>query len=86
MTDRKGTVHSARMRQVPEGGAGMSDYNYANFPLDLEMPTFDAWMGGVRAGEKAPDGVLTDAASGDAVRLSDVWKRGTLVIEFGSLT
>ena len=29
----------------------MDDYNYATFPLDLEMPTFDAWMGGVRAGD-----------------------------------
>ena len=64
----------------------MSEYNYRNFPMNLEMPTFELWPGMTSAGERAPDGVLIDAASGDEVKLSDHWRRGTLVIEFGSLT
>ena len=64
----------------------MSEYNYREFPIDMEMPDFERWPGLIAAGERAPDGELVDAASGERVLLSDLWRRGTLVIEFGSVT
>ena len=61
-------------------------YNYANFPLDMQDADFSAFPNILHAGTDAPDGVLTDAATGDESRLSDYWSNGTLVIEFGSAT
>lgn len=64
----------------------MHDYNYATFPLDLCGDEFAAFRDALPAGTRAPDGVLVDAATGDEVRLGDLWSRGTLVLEFGSFT
>jgi len=64
----------------------MSEYNYPNFPLDLDAETFAAFPDVLSAGGAAPDGELTDAHSGETVRLSELWKTETLVIEFGSFT
>jgi hypothetical protein len=61
-------------------------YNYEHFPLDLCQPDFAAFPTVLRAGGPAPDGELTDAATGARVRLSDHWRKGPLVLEFGSLT
>jgi hypothetical protein len=64
----------------------VSEYNYQSFPLDLDAETFAAFPLGPKAGTAAPDGQLTDGATGAVVRLSDLWKSETLVIEFGSFT
>ena len=64
----------------------MSEYNYATFPLDMETATFERFRRAPAAGERAPDGELTDASDGATVRLSDYWRRGPTVVEFGSLT
>ena len=64
----------------------MSEYNYESFPLDMEMSDFDRWPRLTSAGERAPDGILVDATDGSEVALSSVWRRGPLVVEFGSLT
>ena len=37
-------------------------------------------------GEAAFEGKLTDAHTGDVVRLSDIWKSETLLMEFGTFT
>jgi hypothetical protein len=62
------------------------DYNYAGFPLDMDMADFVAFPDALRAGERAPDGDLIDASTGETVRLSGFWRGGPLVIEFGSFT
>ncbi|MCI0439630.1 MAG: hypothetical protein L0177_10935 [Chloroflexi bacterium] len=64
----------------------MQAYNYANFPPSTDEEDFASFPNVLKAGQRAPDGALTDAASGAAVRLSDYWKTGALVIEFGSIT
>jgi hypothetical protein len=64
----------------------MSEYNYENFPIDLDAQVFAAFPEVLKAGQPAPDGELTDAHTGETVRLSELWKRDTLIIEFGSFT
>jgi len=64
----------------------VSAYNYENFPQDMEISTFASFRHALRAGERAPDGEMIDAADGRSVRLSDCWRRGATVIEFGSIT
>ena len=64
----------------------MSRYNYESFPLDMDMPDFDAFPRALTVGERAPNGELLDAASGKPVRLSSYWRSGPCVIEFGSIT
>lgn len=62
------------------------DYNYAVFPQDMDRPTFEAFADHLHAGEQAPDGEVIDAATGERARLSQYWRAGMLVIEFGSFT
>ena len=38
----------------------MACYNYENFPLDMETPTFERFRTVCRAGTRAPDGELVD--------------------------
>jgi hypothetical protein len=64
----------------------MNEYNYQSFPIDVDAEAFAAFPDVLKAGQPAPDGELTDAHSGETVRLSDLWKRDALVIEFGSFT
>ena len=64
----------------------MADYNYASFPLDLEDDLFQQFPSVLKVGGPAPDGGLTDVADGRRVLLSDFWKTGPLVLEFGSIT
>ncbi len=64
----------------------MSDeYNYAHFEM---VEDFRGFAEGKSApiGGMAPDGTLTDAASGAQVSLSDYWRKGPLVMEIGSYT
>jgi len=46
---------------------------------------FGAFPNALHAGEKAPDGELT-RLGGERVRLSELWRRTGLVLEFGSFT
>jgi hypothetical protein len=64
----------------------MSEYNYRHFPLDLDADTFAAFSSVLKAGGPAPDGELLDAHTGELVRLSDLWRVETLLMEFGSFT
>ena len=64
----------------------MPDYNYATFPLDMDGPLFAAFAEHLGPGQRAPDGTLTELATGEQVLLSSLWKRGPLVLEFGSQT
>lgn len=64
-----------------------AEYNYPHFPLDMD----DAVFAGFRtqapaAGEPAPDGLVTDLATGARAPLSALWRSGPAVIEFGSYT
>lgn len=64
----------------------MGTYNYATFPLDLDMPDFEAFPSVLRVGQRAPAGEVIDAATGESVQLSRYWRSGPVVIEFGSIT
>ena len=64
----------------------MSIYNYLSFPLDADMQDFVAFPEGPRVGTKAPDGELIDVRDGRQVRLSDYFRKGVTLIEFGSFT
>ncbi len=64
----------------------MSIYNYETFPLDLDMADFEAFPDVLHVGGRAPGGELVDAVTGETVRLSQYWRSGPAVIEFGSIT
>ena len=64
----------------------MTDYNYASFPLTMTHEDFEEFPNVLKAGQQAPDGELVDAADGSRLLLSDLWRRGPVVIEFGSIT
>lgn len=71
-----------REDQMPIGGVG-DDYNYATFRGQEDF------VGLARAhhvGERAPDAILTRLDDGDEVRLSDLWRDGHVILEFGSFT
>ena len=64
-------------------------YNYERFDTYVETGVdereFNAFPNMLHAGEKAPDGELT-LLDGERVRLSELWGRGPVVLEFGSFT
>ncbi len=64
----------------------MSEYNYTNFPLDMDGEDFERFPEFLKVGARAPDGELVDAATGETVKLSSLWKPGPAVIEFGSIS
>jgi hypothetical protein len=59
------------------------DYNYNVFRGEED---FEGFMGRPHVGERAPDCTLTDAASGEEIALSSLWRTSHLVLEFGSYT
>ena len=67
-----------------------SNYNYERFDSYVESgqdeKEFATFFDRLHAGEPAPDATLTSLIDGDEVRLSDLWARRNLVIEFGSYT
>ena len=67
----------------------MSAYNYEHFDAYVESGEdereFGAFPNTLHAGERAPDGELT-VLGGESIRLSDLWRRRGLVLEFGSFT
>ena len=52
----------------------MDSHDFGNFPTIL------------KAGQQAPDGEVINVSDGSKVKLSDFWKKGPVVIEFGSIT
>lgn len=69
--------------------AAVTDYNYERFDEYVEhghdAREFSAFPNMLHAGERAPDGAL-HALDGGVVRLSELWAKGGLVLEFGSFT
>ena len=64
----------------------MSVYNYPSFPQDMDNHDFGNFPTILKAGQQAPDGEVINVADGSKVKLSDFWKKGPVVIEFGSIT
>ena len=64
-------------------------YNYERFDEYVESGVdereFGAFPNLLHAGQRAPDGELT-VLDGERVRLSDLWSRTGVVLEFGSFT
>jgi hypothetical protein len=64
-------------------------YNYERFDAYVERgeeeQEFGAFPNMLHAGERAPDGELL-LLEGERVRLSDLWRRNGVVLEFGSFT
>ena len=67
----------------------MSAYNYERFDAYVEQgdeeQEFGAFPNLLHAGERAPDGEL-QLVDGERVRLSELWRRNGVVLEFGSFT
>ena len=64
-------------------------YNYERFDAYVERGDdereFGAFPNVLHAGERAPDCELT-LLDGERVRLSELWSRNGVVLEFGSFT
>jgi len=64
-------------------------YNYERFDVYVESGVeeheFGAFPNMLHAGERAPDGEL-QILDGERVRLSELWRRNGVVLEFGSFT
>lgn len=58
-------------------------YNYSEFVGSDQFLTFRSHL---PVGSSAPDFPATLLETGQSVRLSDYWKKGDVLIEFGSLT
>ncbi len=67
----------------------MGAYNYERFDVYVESGEeereFGAFPNALHAGERAPDGLLTQLGGAD-VRLSEGWRERGVVLEFGSFT
>ena len=68
----------------------VESYNYATFDgyvaTGADAHEFAAWPNLLHVGEFAPDIVATSLDSGEQVALSSIWKRRSVVVEFGSFT
>jgi hypothetical protein len=64
-------------------------YNYEHFDEYVssggDEVEFGAFPNMLHAGERAPDGEL-QRLDGERVRLSELWSRNPVVLEFGSFT
>lgn len=67
-----------------------ASYNYAHFDeyvaSGAEQREFGAWPSLLHAGQPAPDIAGTLLDDGSTLRLSSVWSRRPVVVEFGSFT
>ena len=65
-------------------------YNYASFDdyvsTGADEREFGAWPDLLHVGGQAPDIVATSLDTGEQVALSSIWKRRSVVVEFGSFT
>ncbi len=68
----------------------VESYNYPTFDgyvaTGADEREFAAWPNLLHAGEQAPDIVATILDTGEQVALSSIWKRRSVVVEFGSFT
>ena len=63
------------------------DYNYSTFDMDREQPVIEAFADNpIRVGSRAPSFPLEDLAGGETVDMKDLWRRGLVIVEFGSFT
>jgi hypothetical protein len=62
-----------------------SEYNYSAFEANPEEFT-DFALHAPKATMRAPSFPLEDLATGETVQMSELWKTGVAVIEFGSFT
>jgi len=62
------------------------EYNYKNFPPDMDGRLFREFPEVLHVGQEAPDGEVVVLADGSTTRLSTYWAGRPLVIEFGSFT
>ena len=58
-------------------------YNHAEFIGDSDLLAF---RNHPQVGSKAPDFTATLLDTGQPVQLSDYWRRGDVLMEFGSIT
>lgn len=65
-------------------------YNYATFDgyvaTGADTREFAAWPNLLHVGAEAPDIVATSLDSGERIALSSLWRRRSVVVEFGSFT
>lgn len=73
------------MSTQPEAQSA-EEYNYPDFVMSREMPAFQAFPDHLRAGQRAPDAELVRLDDMAKVKLSDYWRDGPVVTEFGSFT
>lgn len=64
----------------------IEEYNYAAFGKSSRPSDFLGFRTKLPVGSVAPDLTLTSLESGEKVQLRDYWRKGDVVIEFGSLT
>ena len=68
----------------------VAGYNYPHFDEHVasggDLADEAAFWGSPRAGNAAPDFTLPRLGDGAHVRLSELWRSGPLVMEFGSFT
>lgn len=67
-----------------------SPYNYPRFDEHVEQgeeqEEFAAFAGNLHVGEQAPRFEVTPLDGGDRFDIADLWRRGDVVMEFGSFT
>ena len=63
-----------------------SRYNCAVFPPDSDREDFARFVGHLPVGSQAPDFEAVRLDDGARVRLSEYWRKGICVLEFGALT
>lgn len=61
----------------------IEEYNYGVFAGSEEFVAFRTLL---PVGSPAPDFAATLLDTGQSIRLSDYWKKGDVLIEFGSFT
>lgn len=64
----------------------MSEYNYEDFIMANEAEPFEVFPKRLHVGEKAPNFALEDLATGQLVELKHLWRKQSVVMEFGSFT
>ena len=62
-----------------------SDYNYDVF-TDGQEDFLDFAMHAPKVTVRAPSFALEELATGETIKMKDLWKKGVTVIEFGSFT
>ena len=64
-----------------------ADYNYADFDIKREQPSFDDFPSlPLRPGTRAPSFALEELDTGASIEMKSLWREGLVIIEFGSFT